>query len=849
MKRVSTHGDSDSVLFHELLYAGEFLTKLTVLSLVASINEDRGNLRYRMLHRLVRATGIGEWVQVLDDLLTGPDPKEVPSPFIEVQRTFTQRVGEGHWQYEAVSLLHAVIKDISSEVIHLSKKVSLSSWFSKFVQIRNKTRGHGAITPAACARLVSSLKGSIEMMVRENPLFKLPWAYLRQNLSGKYHVVPLTQDTSPFAPLKSSSATRLENYSEGVYIWVGQPRLVELLVSDVDSTDFFVPNGGFNGKRYELHSLITDSRRTADATPFLDTPTDRPPSETEGSCEIDIVGSVFTNMPSIPDGYVNRPKLEEEVISTLIDDRHPIVTLVGQGGIGKTSIALSVLHEIANTSRFERIVWFSARDIDLTPVGPKRVQPRTLTEKEIAEEYSQLASSLGEESNEGLMLEHMRHSNNSPKLFVFDNFETVRSPIDLYQWIDTNIRLPNKAVITTRIRDFKADFPIEVKGMEHEESKELIHRTANKLGIEKVGSERERAIVEESEGHPYVIKIIVGEIAGTGKFGKPSQILARKEDVLIALFERTYQNLSTLAQRVFLTLSGWNSMVPELALEAVVRWRSGENVSPDLAVDELIRMSLIERSVAEDQTDFLAVPMTASLFGKRKLEVSEQKQLIQDDIGFLQELGPTTKTSLKDGIYPRIRLMFKKFANRVLGNDLSLDQVWPMMEFIANKYPEAWLLLGDLVSEVKDDRKKEIECVKRFLELRLDGYEATEAWQRLLNLYRQMRDVAGACNAFMSALDHEEPEFHVTSDFANFVNSNMESIADVDIDQRSALLMPIASLMEKHRVRLSATDLSRLAWLYLHCAKNDLAREVVELGLQQEPYNRYCENLMRKLED
>jgi hypothetical protein len=42
-------------------------------------------------------------------------------------------------------------------------------------------------------------------------------------------------------------------------------------------------------------------------------------------------------------------------------------------------------------------------------------------------------------------------------LFVFDNFETVRSPAELYIWIDTYVRPPDKVLITTRFRDFKGD--------------------------------------------------------------------------------------------------------------------------------------------------------------------------------------------------------------------------------------------------------------------------------------------------------------------------------------------------------------------------------------------------------
>ena len=69
-----------------------------------------------------------------------------------------------------------------------------------------------------------------------------------------------------------------------------------------------------------------------------------------------------------------------------------------------------------------------------------------------------------------------------PILFVFDNFETVRNPVALFSWIDTNVRLPNKVLITTRFRDFKADYPVEIQGMDHSEVDKLIDQTAAGLG-------------------------------------------------------------------------------------------------------------------------------------------------------------------------------------------------------------------------------------------------------------------------------------------------------------------------------------------------------------------------------
>jgi hypothetical protein len=45
-----------------------------------------------------------------------------------------------------------------------------------------------------------------------------------------------------------------------------------------------------------------------------------------------------------------------------------------------------------------------------------------------------------------------------------------------------------------------------------------------------------------------------------------------------------------------------------------------------------------------------------------------------------------------------------------------------------------------------------------------------------------------------------------------------------------------------------ATDLSRLAWLYLHVKQDERALEIAKKGLAIEPDNQYCQGLIARLE-
>ena len=62
--------DSDLAYFFAVLLAGEALAKTIVLGMLAAINDDTKRNRYRLTHRLVRSNGLGDWSNVIDDVLS-----------------------------------------------------------------------------------------------------------------------------------------------------------------------------------------------------------------------------------------------------------------------------------------------------------------------------------------------------------------------------------------------------------------------------------------------------------------------------------------------------------------------------------------------------------------------------------------------------------------------------------------------------------------------------------------------------------------------------------------------------------------------------------------------------------
>ena len=491
----------------------------------------------------------------------------------------------------------------------------------------------------------------------------------------------------------------------------GTSAWVELIDTSVDLVDFFYPNGHFKAKKMEWLSYISGSRRERDATPYLPPASQLPPSHTGGDDSMRVVGRCFANLPPSPKDYIPRAELEAELEKVLENDRHPVVTLVGRGGIGKTSLALQVLHHLAGSDkdRFFGMLWLSARDIDLLPAGAKLVKPSVLSVKDIIREIVALMQPTGASDSqfdkEKYVAELLR-SQQDALLVVFDNFETVQQPLDVFAWLDQNIRSPNKILITTRHRDFRGDYAVEVGGMTEKQCNDLVRSTASSIGMQgMLTMDFVRDVYKESEGHPYVVKILVGEAAEAGRFRKIERIVAGKEEILDALFERTYTRLSPAARRVFLTLSGWRSVVPALALEAALLKRTEEDrIDIGASLEELRRVSFVDEYTAEaDTISFYSVPLVAAVFGKRKLAVSPDRAAIEEDIRYLHRFGAIRPPEVQQGIRPRISAFFASLSDDLEKGELDLNKESPTLELIARHYPPAWLLVSQLWTESGKD--------------------------------------------------------------------------------------------------------------------------------------------------
>ena len=842
--------DSDFHYFTTLLYAGELLTKLVVAGMLAGVRDDTERSRYAVEYTLARASGVGEWSASLDQILSGPCAQFLCTELQQCQRDLTQNVAHGSWQHEAVILLQTVAKGLDIQLEEWAGKTDLKRWFRSFASLRNKTRGHGANSPAEWGTLALNLDSSIRIVANSMELFRLPWAYLYRNLSGKHRISRICGDTSAFNHLSTSAEY---SYAPGVYLYAGAPRAVPLIKSDPSLEDFYFANGSFGTHEYEMLSYATGSRAAGESSGYSVIPGALPPSETHGHGEFVVRNKWFTNAPTVAADYVQRPRLEEELTSVLLDDRRTIVTLHGRGGIGKTSLALAALEAVSKSGRFDACVWLSARDVDLQMSGPKPVRPAVASPTDMARLYAALvrgASRLKDRTFKPLEFfqQELTKSEFGPTLFVFDNFETTESPVDMFKWIDQFARLPNKVLITTRLRDFKADFPVDVGGMETAEAKILISRVAASLGItELLTDDYINELITESGGHPYAIKILLGNVANDRKLSDVERVMARTEDILAALLGRTYAALSPCAQRAFLTLASWKSAIPRVVLEAVLLNATGDRPAVEDGIDSLLKFSMAESETSPvDGQVFISLPLVSTVFGRKKLNVHPLRTAIQADGEVLQMLGPVQKGQLRSGLDERLDRFVRQLAVKV-DRGTSFESFRPVIEMVCTAYPAGWFLLGKWQWERGDGQKAE-QYLRSFLEQCPADWRAANAWEMLGKMdFQEDRPLEGI-HAFIERAQLEAVPFFEVSATANKLNGLFRSPSFAATkDERRVLASRILDAMQKRKQEANADDLSRMAWLAMNSEQFNVAKLHAEEGLKLDGSNIHCLNVVSRL--
>ena len=849
----------DYQYFMALLEVGEFLIRVTVVAYVNCINDDPDKHRDRYLYDLVEADSFGKWVNTLHNAVSNVPGRLLSKKLLEIRKEINGKSNKS-WQYTIANQVQEVLHVVTGSPEKRRQKASLLEFFQDFVTLRNKTKGHGIILTETASKGCGNLGDALLKFKSLFRFFECQWVYLHKTYAGVNVPQPWGYIEDPsIDEVKTSLREVKTSLNSGVYLYLdGIFKCVELMHSDFDIIDVFIANGDYKkgSNEYEVLSYITGSFERRKLSDNLSHSQNLPSSETSGKTDLQETDNCLHNLPPKTSYYVGRRELEVDLKSLLLNEFTRIVTLGGLGGIGKTTLALQMLHELMSAERFLYMLWFSSRDRDLFDAGPTPVRPDVSTVDQIAKRYDELVNPEAKSSSEKDLIQQfaaaLQARDGDPTLFVFDNFETLSNLSEIYDFIWKNIRSPNKVLLTTRHRQtFEEDFRINVPGMTVEQSELLIEKYSARLAMRgKLTTEQISRVVGDSAGHPYVIRLMLSEFARSGSIPKG---LGRNELALEALFDRTYPQLSDGARRVFLTLSDWSTCFAELAVELVLNHHGVRFAVLD-AIRELEQMSLVEIRTVNDEERFLIVPAPARLFGRGKLKLSPANVDVSRDLKLLKWFGDVHESQVRLGVMPLV-VRFLKCLDDVVRQaelhdrgDQVIDDYSQLLRNLGSMYPECCLEIASLFTD-----RVRLDDETHFVETYIDksqGPEIVRAWKWLAAIQGRKGSRIDELSIMVPLAEREHILFSDLSSAAH-LHGYIVGKGLFTPSERGKLeeLAHRLIVVMGNRIReAKATDCSRLAWMCHFVRDFDQSRQWCEWGLSLEPWNPHCRGLLERLE-
>ena len=849
---------SSSAHCDSLMNSCEFIIRHLTSTLIGLLpkSESTESLRYRAEFELLRTSGIGDWSKHLKELIVGQNflilSPELNNSGLEGALEEITRVAPGDsddWRADVVNSLRKALEYLE-ETPNQGKNVNLLEFFTEFPRLRNKMDAHGAPTSANKDHIASLLEPCVRLLLDQLRILKLPLVRVDFTSSNRapriIDVVGLS--SSEDRDIIADVLVQNEGVS-GIYVrGATGVREVSLIRSTPELQDYFYANGNFNDKKAtaEFLSYVTNTRINQDCKQWSSKPLSPPPSSTAGMSSVRVEGWSITNYPTgTMSGYINRPNLEAELSDALQTPHRRIVTLKGMGGIGKTTLALDAVQKACQDHWFDLVVWMSSRDIDLTESGAIQVRPDVQTFDDLGRVGMGLFRQFGalEEPNPSIWMKQMFGSNqNGSVLWILDNFESMKDPILVYSQIDKCLTPPNKVLITTRHRDFVGDFPIEVRGLERAEFKQLVSGFSSRFHLELPESKIDQ-IYKESAGHPLIVNMMLSLYKANAH--SSTRAVFSTDGLLDDLFERTYTRFTDDTQQVFLLLCSWNSRVQETALILAVNQGEGEFVDIDRCVTELVESSLL--SVERMDDDYiLQVPAVAHAFGQRKLKTHDYRTAILARSEILQLFGSISESArdrpnVGNDYFPDLvenlwRNLLPKFSNVD-----ETDKYMNLARMAARTKPILWKKLGDYYSQ-HGKIEESINAYKYYVEADLGGeFEWKLIAQLNERLYRDME----ALTAWVMRAMCEDATTDDISHAANKINGwvSQKRVTLTDAEKR-VLIVPLIPVFERRLNECDADDCSRLAHLYRQIGNDKMALKIAERGLEIDPDNAHCQRLV-----
>ncbi|WP_272665970.1 NB-ARC domain-containing protein [Providencia sp. PROV174] len=258
-------------------------------------------------------------------------------------------------------------------------------------------------------------------------------------------------------------------------------------------------------------------------------------------------------LPEFDDtGFIGRDK-DRKSINRLINSNTKIISIVGEGGIGKTALAQRCLYDILELCEldnnqepiFDIIVWVSLKTNRLTSNGSGQIKNAITTCSGLFQDIALNLSGIKRSSIDQDLDEILEYMEQFKVLLCIDNLETI-SNSEVRDFL-ANIPNNSKVLITTRIGLGEIEYRYKLDKLDDKPSVELMRNMSRLLNLSKLYKKKSDSLSDLCRilyNNPLLIKwYVLAVAAGSTNSQLINKRASNFQEALAFCFENLYDRL------------------------------------------------------------------------------------------------------------------------------------------------------------------------------------------------------------------------------------------------------------------------------------------------------------------
>ncbi len=312
------------------------------------------------------------------------------------------------------------------------------------------------------------------------------------------------------------------------------------------------------------------------------------------------------NLP-LPDyeetGFLGRAADRAAVRKHLLAS-HPVITIVGEGGVGKSALAIHCLYDLLNLHEnppYEAIIWTSLKTKTLTASGVTEIKNSIASTVGIIENISrELGASFPNKESIGTAIQEiLEYMGLFRILLVIDNYETVTD--NSLRPLLTSIPSGSKILLTSRVGLGELEIRYKLDPLDLKTSVSLLRKFSKSLNVEVLYAASDKKLERYCQ-HLYFNPLLIKWYAQSVSLGTDPEKLIGKgnvafDEVLKYCFENLFSRLNVEEKSVLHFLAA--ARRPLTPTELLFLMRNVKQIDPlqlDQAISTLHSSSMLKRS-------------------------------------------------------------------------------------------------------------------------------------------------------------------------------------------------------------------------------------------------------------